>query len=173
MSRTRLRCAIVLPTVVLIALVLAPLGVLAAKPERFSETVNEQFVVDDVCPFPYTQTLVGTFNGKTWFNESGNPVAEISQFHVEGTFEANGVVVPFIIRTTDHVEFNADGSIVVITSGIIGRAVIPGEGLVGATIGRVRITIPADGSEPIFEFLAGQENEAEFFGGTLCDLLTP
>jgi hypothetical protein len=60
-------------------------------------------------------------------------------------------------------------------AGISGRAVVPGQGLVGATIGHFVVTIPAEG-EPIFEMIGGQDNEEAFFGspgepGLLCDLL--
>ena len=111
----------------LLALALAaPVG--AAKPVPFTETVNESFVVDDVCAFPYTQTLVGTVTGRTFVDAAGTPVREIARIHIDGTFAANGVVVPFVIREVDHVTFNPDGSVTVASTGIIGRAKVAGAG---------------------------------------------
>ena len=151
--------------------VAAPVG--AAKPVAFSEAVDESFVVDDVCDFPYTQTLIGTVKGRTFIDKAGNPVREIDQIRIDGTFAANGNVVPFVIRQVDHVTFNSDGSVTVTSTGIIGRAVVKGQGLAGATIGRVVLTFPADGGDPTVDFEAGQNNEAEFFGPILCGLLAP
>jgi len=146
---------------------------LAAKPVPFSEAINESFVVDDVCPFPFTQTLTGTVRGKTFVDGAGNPVREIGRVHLDGTFAANGVVVPFIVRQGFNVTFNDDGSVTVAITGVVGRVVVKGQGLVGATIGRVVLTFPADGGEPTVDFEAGQNNEAEFFGPILCGLLAP
>jgi hypothetical protein len=173
MYRNPLRYPVALALFALAVLVASPSTALAAKPVPFEFEVNESFTVTDVCAFPYSQTLVGTIQGTTRFDAAGNPVSEIAQIHLDGTFEANGIVVPFIIRGADHVSFNADGSVTVITSGITGRAVVPGHGLVGGSIGRLQVTFPADGSEPIVEVLSGQNNDEEFFGGILCDLLTP
>jgi hypothetical protein len=152
-------------------------GALAAKPQRFSFEVHDEFLRPDlaaICGFDILHRLDGTVKGKDQFDAAGNFTGAVVQIHLDGSFTnvENGKSVPFIIRATDHVTANADGSVTVATSGIAGRAVVPGQGLVGATIGRTVLTFPVDGSDPILEFEAGQNNEQELFvEGGLCDLL--
>ena len=147
--------------------VILPSPALAAKPVPFTVEINESFIVTDVCDFPYTQTLIGTVSGRTFVDKAGNPVREVARIRLDGTFAANGNVVPFIVRSIDHVTFNADGSVTVATTGIIGRAAG------GATIGRIVVTFPAGGGEPTIDFEAGRNNESEFFGPILCGKLAP
>ena len=142
-------------------------------PERWSEPVDVSFPVSDVCAFTYTQTIVGMVKGTTFFDREGTPIREVVHVRFDGTFSANGITVPFIVNETDHVTLHADGSVTVVSTGITGRAVVPGQGLVGATIGRLTFSFGPTGEPTGFEFLAGQNNEEEFFGGILCDLLTP
>lgn len=167
-----MRRLVILTALALLTLTL-PGPALAAPPVPFSEAINESFVITDLCAFPVTQTVTGTVRGRTFVDEAGNPVREIGRVHLDGTFAANGVVVPFIVRQGFNVTFNDDGSVTVALTGVIGRVVVKGQGLVGATIGRVVLTFPAGEGEPTVDFEAGQNNEAEFFGPILCGLLTP
>lgn len=173
MSRTRFRRALPLLGLLAVLALASPGGAGAAKPEPFTEPIDESFVVDDVCPFPYTQTLVGTVSGRTFLDAAGNPVREVARIRIDGTFAANGAVVPFVVRQIDHVTVNPDGSVTVASTGIIGRAKAAGVGVVGATIGRYVFTFPAGGGEPTVEFEAGRNNEEAFFGPILCGLLAP
>ena len=171
----RLRLA-VFAMLAVVAFAALPAAATAAKPERFVIQVDETFTFfSESCGFEITQTVTGTIKGVSFFDEEGNLVREIVQVNINGSFAANGNVVPFITRATDRVTIHPDGSLTIHTTGIIGRAVVRGEGLVGATIGHFLLTISPEGEET-FEMIGGQENEEEFFGtpgnpGTLCDLL--
>ena len=176
---SRIRVA-VLAVLALVAFAALPVATTAAAPERFVIEVDETFTdefLTDVCGFEVTQTVTGTIKGKTFFDEEGNPVREIAQFNLNGTFAANGNVVPFITRGPDRVTFNPDGSMTIQISGIIGRVVVPGQGVLGPVIGNFLVTISPEG-DFTFEVIGGRDDGEAFFGspgepGLLCDLLAP
>jgi len=164
----------------LVAFAALPAAATAAAPERFVFEVDETFTdefLTEVCGFEVTTTVTGTVRGVSFVDEEGNLVREIVQVNINGTFAANGNVVPFITRQAVRATLHPDGSQTVQLTGILGRAVVPGQGLVGSTIGNFLVTVSGE-DEFTFEMIGGRDDAEAFFGspgepGPLCDLLAP
>jgi len=170
--------AIALAAVALLAVPL--LAVAAPQRQHFREDIAETFPRDDLeatCGFPIDQTNIGTVHG--WFIETadGTFVADNVHIAVDAQFinPANAQVVSFVIYQNVRSADGADGSSEVVITGVLGKVRIPGQGFIGATLGRLTLSFPPGGGEPTVTF-TGTENEAEFFGtpgdpGILCDML--
>ena len=141
----------------LLALMVAP--AFAAQPERFTTTIDRTVIApftSSVCGFPVERHLEGTITTLLHTN-NGNGVLETTHIHLEGSFTnlENSKSVPFTWVQTEQVALNQDGSATVATAGGRLRITLPGQGIVFGQIGRVVVTYPADGGEPVVDFEAG------------------
>lgn len=163
-----------------VALLAVPtLAVAAPQREHFREDIAEVYPRDDLaatCGFPIVQTNIGTVHGWSIETTDGTLVENI-HLAIDGEFSnpANDRAVTFVIRENIRSAEGTDGSAEVVITGVQGKVQIPGEGIIAATLGRVTLSFPPGGGEPIVTF-SGRENEADFFGspgdpGILCDLL--
>jgi hypothetical protein len=97
-----------------------------AAPARAAAPVHERVVVDstvtfDFCGFPVEESLKGTLQTTSWFDESGNRTRETVTapgLRITWTNGDTGASVssgnPFVVHKTD----NADGSVTVMFTGL-------------------------------------------------------
>jgi hypothetical protein len=165
MNMVRLRQLLFLGLAALLMLVTA-WPVSADKPNvTIERVVNEQTTFEDCNGLTITRTLDGTIRTTEHFDDEGNLIRLVSQFHLHGSFinQANGVVLPFIIAETETININPDNSAIIATTGLIGRITVPGSGLVTADVGRIAFFFTGpDDPNPTLLFDAGRHDSGPF-----------
>jgi hypothetical protein len=107
-----------------------------------------------LCGFPIERDINGVLIQTTFFDKAGNPTRflEVAPgFKVTFINPANGNTVSYPNVFSQHVTFNADGSVDVAFAGLIIRLIIPGEGNVTLDAGRLLLNISADGVETVVQ----------------------
>lgn len=153
---------------VLISLTLVT-SVLAAKPDMFTFPVDDTFVLGDCDGFSVIEHVEGTVKVSTHFDQDGNFVMEIVRFSLHHTYtnSVTGASLSSPDVGIDKIVSNDDGSASVSVIGIVGRIVVPGEGLVFAHLGK--IMFDADTGEVLF--VAGPHDDFGDLLSVLCSAL--
>lgn len=159
----------------LAALLVTAGSTLAVPPERFVEAVDVTFPLGtELCGFPVSQHLEGTFRQTTFVDRNGEPVRILetsSRWRITLTNEENGASISTVGSASAHVTLHDDGSATVAVTGLQGHLKSPDGGHVRADVGRLVLAIPADPSQPV-ELL---QASGQFSGGPFpdaCDLLS-
>jgi hypothetical protein len=143
---------------------------LAAKPETVTVPTDFSFVDDTSCGFPVETHITGFVRFIVFRDENGNVTRQINSFHQQITYTnldtGKSVTSPSV--GPDILYFQEDGSVTVFVLGIVSRIIVPGQGVVNLSVGRVVIAFPAEGEgEVLFE--AGPKDD---LFPALCDLLS-
>ena len=165
MNRVRLHRFLSLGLAPLLMLV-AAWPVSADKPSvTIERVVNEQTTFEECNGLTITRTLNGTIRTTEHFDDEGNLIRLVVQFHLHGSFtnQANGVSLPFIIAETDTININPDNSAIFATTGLIGRITVPGAGLVTTDVGRIVFFFTGpDDPNPTLLFDSGRHDFGPF-----------
>jgi hypothetical protein len=153
---------------VLLSLILVT-SVFAAKPDSFTIPVDDLVTVGDCGGFELMEHIEGTIRVSEHVDRDGNFVMSLSRFSLHHTYINS--VTGDTLRTPDvgldKVTVNEDGSGTVAVIGIVGRIVIPGEGLVFAHLGRIVFDLETDAV--VFE--AGRHDDFGELFALLCEAL--
>lgn len=141
----------------------------AAKPEMITIPVDETNVFGECDGFAVIEHVEGTVKISTHVDQEGNLVMELVRFSLRHTYSNSetGESLSTPDAGIDKVTVNDDGSGTVAVIGIVGRIVVPGEGLVFAHLGR--IVFDLDTGEVLFE--AGPHEDFANLLPTLCAAL--
>ena len=154
---------------VLLSLVLVT-SVLAAKPDSFTIPVDDMLVLGDCGGFELIEHIEGTVKVSIHFDQDGNFAMELARFGLHHTYtnSVTGESLRSPDAGIDKITVNEDGSGTVAVIGIVGRIVVPGEGLVFAHLGR--IVFDLDTGEVLFE--AGRHDDFGELFPLLCTALS-
>ena len=138
----------------------------AAGPTR--EVVTEDFVrhLTELCDFPVTLHVWGSFNVLTFTDEAGNLTKEIRNFRFRSVTSANGIEIKGSTMGPEILTVHADGSQTLQIMGVVNRR-IPGEGNLVLHSGLELVFI--DGENEVQLRSAGQRNDVS----GICQYLTP
>ena len=161
-------------TAALLALVAACLGLsgtaAAAKP------VIERIPVDESSTIPcgaysLTNHETGFVVVHTQFDRNGDFRGELVSISITHTITGPGGTVTSRDVGVDRLVVQEDGSAILAVVGLVSRFVIPGEGLVAAEVGIIRLRFDGPGDPtPELLFEAGRHDDLE---AALCELLAP
>ena len=142
----------------LLALLVA-LPVAAAPPEFETIQVNESGTFGTCDGFDVLQEVTGTLKISRRTTQDGS-VVEIVRVRLRETFtnSVTGESVSTPDVGIDKVTTSQDGTTTVVIIGLINRIVVPGEGLIVATAGRLVLVFSGPGA-PDVVFEAGPEGE--------------
>jgi hypothetical protein len=142
----------------------------AAPPEFTVINVDESDVFLDCGDFEVVQTVTGTIRISNRTTAKGTEI-QISRYSLHETYtnSETGQSISTPDVGIDKITFNTDGSSTLVIVGLIGRIVVPREGLVAASAGRAVLYFsdPAD-IEPDVVFEAGPSDDVV---GALCTAL--
>ena len=133
-------------------------SVFAAKPDIFTIPVDDTFMLGECDGFSVIEHVEGRVKISTHFDQDGNFTMEIIRFSLRHTY-TNSVTGESLTSPDvgiDKVVVHEDGSGEVNVIGIVGRIVVPGEGVVLAHLGKI-----------VFDLNTG---EVLFVGGPHDDL---
>ena len=147
-------------------------AVLAAKPVIITEPIDETSTI--ACDgFTLERRVTGTVKHRLFNDSAGNTVRELHTISLRHriTNLATGESLSTRDVGVDRVAINPDGSATVVVIGLVGRVVVPGQGLLAADVGRVVLFFegPAD-VEPDVLFEAGMHEDIE---AAFCAALAP
>ncbi len=115
----------------------------AARPEMFTESINETFpdeFLSEECGFPVSVTLSGTDRVRIWRDADGNPTRELVTINIHGTISAGAGTLSFVDAGMDKATFLPGGGVRVEIHGNLGMVVAKGKGPVLGAAGRIAFT---------------------------------
>ena len=132
------------------------------------EVVTEDFVrhLPELCDFPVSIHVWGSFNILTFTDEAGNLTKEIRNFRFRSVTSANGIEIHGSTMGPEILTVDADGSQTLQIMGVVNRR-IPGEGNLVLHSGLELVLI--DGEVEVHVQSAGQRNDVS----GICQYLTP
>jgi hypothetical protein len=147
-------------------------AVLAAKPVIITEPVDETVTI--ACDgFTLERHVTGTVRHRLVDDSAGNPVREIHTISLRHrvTNLATGESVSTRDVGVDRVAINPDGSATVAVIGLVGRVVMPGQGLLAADLGRLVLLFESpEDQDPDVLFEAGRHDDID---AAFCAALAP
>jgi hypothetical protein len=145
----------------------------AAGPDVFTVPVDETSSFD-ACDFPVDVRTTGAIKVHDFFDQQDNLVREIANFNLKFTYTSRltGDTVTSISAGPDKLTVNGDNSATVASIGILGRIVVPGQGLLAVQVGTIHLffTDPGD-DNPEVTFEAGRHDEAAAVDAAVCQAL--
>lgn len=120
----------------------------------------------DVCGFPVSLHVRGTFNVVTFLDDNGDIAKEIRNYRFRGTLSANGVSIEGLARGPEIWTYDEDATATVQIHGVVNRRV-PGQGTVTLHAGYQVVLIDGDTETVVVEPTGQAENAAE-----LCSLFS-
>jgi hypothetical protein len=172
----------------LLTVALAATPAAAARPEMFTETIDETFpdeFLSEECGFPVSVTLSGTVRVRIWLDAEGNPTRELVTINIRGTIGAGAGTLSFVDAGMDKATFLPGGGVRVEIHGNLGMVVAKGRGPVLGAAGRIVFTdIPVldeegnpvldEDGHPISEFtLLADSGVRPFDIEAVCAALAP
>ena len=144
----------------------------AAKPDMVTDRVDDTNTIQ--CDgFTLSDHVFGTVKHRFWDDGAGNPVRELNSIslrHVT-TNPTTGESITTRDVGVDSIRFSPDGSATLAIIGLVGRIVVPGQGLVAANTGRLVLFFEGpDDEEPDVIFESGQKDDLE---AAVCSVLAP
>jgi hypothetical protein len=126
----------------------------ATPPTIQDITINHTFLAPRLtaaCGFPVQRHDEGTLRVITRFDQNGNPIRELDQYHFTLYVSANGHTLTALDRETHRLTFHADGSMTFQDAGPGAGPgpllTLPGHGVVFAAVGGLVIEISPSGEE--------------------------
>ena len=138
MNGSGYRRLLVTAITVLLSLMLVT-SALAAKPEIFTISVDDTFVLGACDGFDVIEQVEGQIKVSTHFDKDGNFLMEIARFSLRHTYtnSETGASLRSQDVGIDKIVVDEDGSGTVAVIGIITHVVVPGEGPVFTHLGRI------------------------------------
>ncbi len=147
----------------------------AAKPVMERVPIDDLFVdefLSEACGAEVTARFTGHITFRVFNDAAGNPVRELNNYAIGGSFTSENGSLRFRDVGVDRVTYLADGSLIQVVIGNVRSINIPGQGRVYADVGQttIHITFDANG-DPIFEVISqhGQHEGDEL--AALCSVL--
>jgi hypothetical protein len=111
----------------------------AAKPDFFTIQVDDTIVLAECEGFSILEHVEGRVKVSTHFDRNGNFSMEVARVHLRHTLtnSETGASLSSPDVGIDKVTVNQDGSTTVAIIGVVARIVVPGEGLIFASVGRL------------------------------------
>jgi len=114
----------------------------AGKPDFETVQIDETFLneqLTEACGVPIETHGEGFIKFSTHYDRDGDVAFELNSFHLKETFTnvETGTSISTVNVGPDRVTFAEDGTVILAQIGVLGRFVIPGEGLIGGGIGKV------------------------------------
>lgn len=147
----------------------------AGKPVMERVPIDDTFVdefLSEECGAEVTAQFTGHITFRVFNDANGNPVRELNNYAIGGTYRSVNGSVRFRDVGVDRVTYLADGSLIQVVIGNVRSFSIPGQGRVYSDVGQstFHITFDANG-DPIFELISqhGQHDESDV--EALCSVL--
>jgi hypothetical protein len=135
--------------------------------ERVDFTVAEHPFFSEVCGFPVSLHVWGSWNVVRWTDKDGRVTREIRNFRFRSTSTANGVTVNGIARGPEIWTYDEGGSSTGRIRGVVNRR-IPGQGVVTLFAGYEIQLMKSPDADAVVVFSAGPREEAKL----LCSAFT-
>ena len=141
----------------------------ATKPEVQTFPIDVTSVIGECDGFSVIEHLEGEITVSTHFDQAGNFMMEISRFSLRHTFSNSETGASLFSPDVgiDRITLNEEGEAILAGIGIIRRIVVPGEGLVFAQVGIIRINLAT--GEVLF--VGGPHEDFAGFLPALCSAL--
>ena len=157
----------------LLALTFVPAAV-ASPPAAETVQVNDSFSFDD-CGFQVDATTTGSIRFSTHFDANGNLAFVLNNYRLSQTYTnpATGASLTSPNVGPDRITFSENGlQETIVTIGLIGPVIIPGEGMVANAAGRevFLATFDQDGNLIDFQLVLVNGPHEDGFQA-LCDFL--
>ena len=156
-------------------------AILVASPVNAGRPVMERAVVDEmfedeflseVCGAAVTAHITGHAIFRTFLDAEGNPVRELHNFALGGTYTSENGSVRFRDVGADRVTYLPDGSLLQVVIGSVRSFSIPGQGRAYSDVGRSVFLITFDeNGDPTFTLISQSGQHDEDSLGPLCSVL--
>jgi hypothetical protein len=128
--------------------------------EELEFTLAEHPYFTEVCGFPVSLHVWGSWNVVSWTDADGDLTKEIRNFRFRSTTTANGVSINGSTMGPEMWTYAEDGSSTGQLRGVVNRR-IPGQGTVVLYAGYEIQQLSGPDAEPVVTFSAGPREEAE------------
>lgn len=156
-------------------------AILVGSPVNAGKPVMERVVIDDLfvdeflseeCGAEVTAHITGHVIFRTFLDAEGNPVRELHNFALGGTYTSANGSVQFRDVGADRITYLPDGSLLQVVIGSVRSFSIPGQGRAYSDVGQSTFLITFDANgDPIFTLISQHGHHDDSDIEALCSVL--